>query len=56
MLGAIDKCHVDLFKVLCRRIVNDRRGIGEALPRKGETGREASRLKAAGMRKLRHDG
>jgi hypothetical protein len=29
-LGAIDNCHVDVFKVFGRRVVNDRRGIGAA--------------------------
>jgi hypothetical protein len=28
--GAIDKRHVDVFKILARRIVNGRRGIGAA--------------------------
>ena len=27
MFGAIDQCHVDVFKVLCQRIVNDGRGV-----------------------------
>jgi hypothetical protein len=36
MLGAIDKRHVDAFKVLRRRIVNDVRGICEALRKRGK--------------------
>jgi hypothetical protein len=30
MLGAIDQVNVDMFKILARRIVNDRRGLGTA--------------------------
>jgi hypothetical protein len=30
VLGAIDKRHVDVFKIFARRIVNDRRGLGTA--------------------------
>jgi hypothetical protein len=36
VLGAIDQRHVDMFKVLCRGIVNDRRGISLARRECGE--------------------
>jgi hypothetical protein len=35
-LGTIDKRNVDMFKILDRRIVNDRRGIGGVWCDKGE--------------------
>jgi len=28
MLGAVDQANVDIFEVFCRRIMNNRRGIG----------------------------
>ena len=41
VLGAIDKCNVDVFEVFRRRIVNDRRGLGVARRERGE--QDASR-------------
>jgi hypothetical protein len=35
-LGAVDKRHVDVFEVLARRIVNDRRWLGAARRERGE--------------------
>jgi hypothetical protein len=46
MLGEIDKRHVDVFKILARRIVNDRRGISATRRERGE--QEASRDAGAG--------
>lgn len=34
--GALDQRHVDAFKVLARRVANDRRRIGGALRKRGE--------------------
>jgi hypothetical protein len=36
VLGAIDQCHVDVFKVFDRRVVNGRRGLGFACRERGE--------------------
>jgi hypothetical protein len=36
MPGAVDQFNVDMFEVLCRRVVNDWRGIGAARRARGE--------------------
>ena len=46
MLGAIDQGNVDVFKVLCRRVMNGRRRIGGAWRERCE--QEASRDAGAG--------
>jgi hypothetical protein len=49
MLGAIDQRHVDMFEVFDRRVVNGRRGIGNARRERGEqeTSRDAGAGRAA---------
>jgi hypothetical protein len=43
VVGAIDQCHVDMFEIFDRRVVNGRRGIGGARRERGEqeTSRDA---------------
>jgi hypothetical protein len=36
VLGRVDQGNIDVFKILARRIVNDRRGIGFAWRERGE--------------------
>jgi hypothetical protein len=36
MLGAVDQGNVNAFKILARRVMNDRRGIGAARRERGE--------------------